>query len=94
MYAKVGTDNARPPRYSGSAVWTLLDDLDAFYLEHRRCGELDAAVEAERVWGHTCSPARNPTPARARGLDLRPLLAALACARGPLGWEPAQEPAL
>jgi hypothetical protein len=21
------------PRYSGPAVWTLLDDLDAFYLE-------------------------------------------------------------
>ena len=24
--------------------------LDAFYLEHRRCGELDAGVEDDRVW--------------------------------------------
>ena len=23
-------------RYSGRAVWTLVDDLDAFYLERRR----------------------------------------------------------
>lgn len=29
---------------------TLLDDLDAFYLEHRRCGELDGGVEGDRVW--------------------------------------------
>ena len=29
---------------------TLLRDLDAFYLEHRECGELDAGVEGERVW--------------------------------------------
>ena len=28
----------------------LLLDLDAFYLEHRCCGELDAGVEGERVW--------------------------------------------
>ena len=27
----------------------LLNDLDAFFLEHRRCGELDADV-GERVW--------------------------------------------
>jgi hypothetical protein len=26
------------------------DDLDAFYLEHRRCGALDAGVEGQRVW--------------------------------------------
>ena len=32
------------------AVWTLLDDLDAFYLEHRRCGRLDADVEDGRIW--------------------------------------------
>ncbi len=24
--------------------------LDAFYLEHRRCGELDTGVEDGRVW--------------------------------------------
>ncbi len=29
---------------------TLLSDLDAFYLEHRGCGEPDAGVEGERVW--------------------------------------------
>ena len=28
----------------------LFDDLDAFYLEHRRCGELDGGVDRERVW--------------------------------------------
>ncbi len=27
----------------------LLAALDAFVQDHRRCGELDAAVEAERV---------------------------------------------
>jgi hypothetical protein len=29
---------------------TLLADLDAFLQEHRRCGDLDAAVEGDRVW--------------------------------------------
>ena len=29
---------------------TLLDDLDAFYLEHRWCGALDTGIEAGRVW--------------------------------------------
>jgi hypothetical protein len=24
--------------------------LDAFYLEHRRCGELESGVEQDRVW--------------------------------------------
>jgi len=32
----------------------LLRELCAFYLEHRRCGELDAGVEGERVW-MTCT---------------------------------------
>jgi hypothetical protein len=32
----------------------LLNDLDAFYLEHRRCGELDASFEGDRGW-MTCS---------------------------------------
>ena len=32
----------------------LLAALDAFLQEHRRCGELDGGVEAERVW-MTCS---------------------------------------
>jgi len=29
---------------------TLLDDLDAFFQEHRRCGALDGGDEGERVW--------------------------------------------
>jgi len=29
---------------------TLLRDLQAFYLEHEYCGELDGGVESERVW--------------------------------------------
>jgi hypothetical protein len=28
----------------------LLAALDAFLQEHRRCGELEAGVEEERVW--------------------------------------------
>jgi len=32
----------------------LLRDLDAFYLEHRRCGELESGVEDGRVW-MTCT---------------------------------------
>jgi hypothetical protein len=29
---------------------TLFAALDAFYLEHRDCGVLDADVEGDRVW--------------------------------------------
>jgi hypothetical protein len=29
------------------ALW---NDLDAFYLEHERCGELDSGVKDGRVW--------------------------------------------
>jgi hypothetical protein len=28
----------------------LLADLDAFYTEHRRCGELDGGVDGPVVW--------------------------------------------
>jgi hypothetical protein len=28
----------------------LLDDLHAFVQDHERCGELDSAVEGDRVW--------------------------------------------
>lgn len=31
-------------------MWTLLDDLDAFLQEHRRCGELESGVERTAVW--------------------------------------------
>jgi len=29
---------------------TLLTELDAFYLDHRRCGELEAGVDVAVVW--------------------------------------------
>jgi hypothetical protein len=29
---------------------TLISDLEAFLQEHRRCGEMDAGVEDDRVW--------------------------------------------
>jgi hypothetical protein len=29
---------------------SLLTDLDGFYTEHRRCGELDAGVDWPIVW--------------------------------------------
>lgn len=29
---------------------TLLGDLHACLQEHRRCGDIDAAVEGDRVW--------------------------------------------
>jgi len=31
-------------------MWTLIDDLEAFLQEHRRCGWLDSGVEDDRVW--------------------------------------------
>jgi hypothetical protein len=29
---------------------SLLTDLDAFFTDHRQCGELDAGVEGSMVW--------------------------------------------
>ena len=29
---------------------SLLTELDAFYLDHRRCGELEAGVDGPVVW--------------------------------------------
>jgi hypothetical protein len=29
---------------------SLLTELDAFFTEHRRCGDLDAGVEGSIVW--------------------------------------------
>jgi hypothetical protein len=38
----------------------LLDDLAAFLEEHRLCGDLDSAVETERVWmTRTCGAVIN-----------------------------------
>jgi len=28
----------------------LFADLDAFYLEHERCGDLDSGLDGDRVW--------------------------------------------
>ena len=38
-------------------ITRLLLDLDAFYLEDERCGDLDSAVDGDRVW-MVCSAAR------------------------------------
>ncbi len=39
---------------------TLPADLNAFIQEHRRCGDLDAAVEGDRIWMTcTCGAAIN-----------------------------------
>jgi hypothetical protein len=29
---------------------SLLTELDAFYLEHRRCGDLEAGIEEPVIW--------------------------------------------
>ena len=29
---------------------SALESLDAFYLEHRLCGELDGGQQADRLW--------------------------------------------
>ena len=41
---------AEPARRHRPLTVALLDDFDAFYAEHRRCGELDAGVDGDRVW--------------------------------------------
>ena len=35
----------------------LAERLDAFYLEHRLCGELDGGIDEDHVWLHclTCA---------------------------------------
>jgi hypothetical protein len=38
---------------------SLLDDLDAFSLEHRCCGDLDGGVDGDIVWfACTCGASR------------------------------------
>jgi hypothetical protein len=46
---------SRPPSRTWSwcatlAAVGLLAELDAFYLDHRRCAELDAGVDGPIVW--------------------------------------------
>ena len=44
---------------------TFFDVLWAFYQEHEYCGELDAAVEVDRVWmACTCGAVINRNPDR------------------------------
>jgi hypothetical protein len=45
-------------------VSLLLNALEAFYREHRRCGELDGGVDGDRIW-----------MARARGAVLARVMA-------------------
>ena len=40
---------ARTRGSSDAGAVTLLTELDVFYMDHRRCGELDAGVECEVV---------------------------------------------
>jgi hypothetical protein len=49
LVARRGRDGQRRVRADACAAVTLLTDLDAFYLEHARCGDLDSAVEGDRV---------------------------------------------
>jgi len=67
-------------------MWTLSDDLEAFYLEHRRCGELDSGFDGERVWmGCSCGavivrsaePVGRPGTPEGRACATRILLAAV-----------------
>ena len=46
--------DASTSRRVTSVSVTLLDALYAFYREHEHCGELDSAVEGNRVW-MTCT---------------------------------------
>jgi hypothetical protein len=39
-----------PARWATLPDVTLLSDLDGFYTEHRRCGELDGGVDDVTVW--------------------------------------------
>jgi hypothetical protein len=41
---------ARTRGSSDAGAVTLLTELDAFYVGHRRCGELEAGVDGPTVW--------------------------------------------
>jgi hypothetical protein len=46
----IGDVDASSARRVACFSVTLLTALYAFYQEHERCGELDSAVEDDRVW--------------------------------------------
>ncbi len=48
------TLTSRQRRRGFHVMSSLLHALEAFYQEHRRCGDLDGGVEGERIW-MTCS---------------------------------------
>jgi hypothetical protein len=50
-----------------SRAVTLLAELNAFYTDHRLCGELDAGVECEVVMRGSIDPAGTPGPAHSHG---------------------------
>jgi len=52
-YPRADADSSLAVGYP-APMGTLLDDLDAFLQEHRRCGELESGVEGARLWA-TCS---------------------------------------
>jgi hypothetical protein len=64
---------AAPPSRTSVAWATLpavspLTDLDAFFTDHRRCGELDAGVDGLLVWFDCECGARIARPRRWLGL--------------------------
>jgi hypothetical protein len=59
------------PHYLGAAMLTPLDDLDAFYLEHGRWGELHTRIKGGHVW-MTCSCGAGLSRSLARPARLQP----------------------
>ena len=51
----IGDVDASSVRRVTSSAVTLLAALYAFYLEHQYCGDLDSAVEGDRVWMACCA---------------------------------------
>jgi hypothetical protein len=41
---------APPDQRDSAVIRRLLLDFDVFFLEHRRCGDLDDDATAERAW--------------------------------------------
>jgi hypothetical protein len=70
------------PRYPGAAMLTLLADLEAFFGEDRRCGELDGGVEDGRVWmACECGAGLTRSCRRAAREPREPRLSVLSAAR-------------
>jgi len=50
LYPTVDGDAVPRSGYPSGPMKTLGEDLDAFYLEQRRCGELDGGANGEWIW--------------------------------------------